>query len=166
MKRILILVIVLLSAQLIYGQQYFSYTKAINGIWGEWTGSGLQIKGKFSDLLAYRTGDHPSNFIFRLETSGMEKLFDQSKEAKAIRKKHLKENQWYELSGEITFYGTSDFESFINKFPNIYEGATTSTSNGGKVRVKVSIPPFKDKDGINILNILYNNSGLAISLRQ
>lgn len=165
MKRILFLALMLFLAQPGYSQSYFSYAKSINGVWGDWVGSGLRIKGRFSNLYAYRNSEHPSNFIFRLETPDIEKLFDQSKEAKAMRKKHLREDKQYEFDGEMTFYGGYVFRDFINVFPDIYVGATTITdSRWGKEKVKVIIPPFKDKNGIKTINVFYQGYALAISL--
>lgn len=164
MKRILFLALTLFIAQSAYTQSYFSYAKSINGVWGDWVGSGLRIKGSFSNLYAFRDGHHPSDFIFRLETPGIAILFDQSKEAKAMRKKHLKEDKRFEFDGEMTYYGDYFFKDFINQFPNIYTGATSITdSRWGKVKVKVIVPPFKDKNGIKTINVFYESSALAIS---
>lgn len=164
MKKLMLFIIVLCSVQLTFGQRNFTYGKRIDGIWGNWTGSGLVCKGDYKDLFVYRSNDHPSNYIFRLKISGMEKLFSSSKEDKKLRKEHLKENKWYEFEGELYFYGARIYKDFFSSFPNIYLGATSEPLNGGRVKVNIKVAPFKDKHGIQTYNINYDGLGLGIQL--
>lgn len=167
MKKIALIVLVTFFVQLTFGQKSnVRFNKAINGIWGEWNSSNLQATGKYDDLIVYTSGQHPSNYIFRLEVIGMKTLFSSSKEDKNLRKKHLKEDKAFEFEGEITFYGATTFKDFIKVFPfiNYGEGATSKPNNGSTAKVTVKIMPFKDKDGIRTYNIWHRDSGLALYL--
>lgn len=158
MKNIVILLFFISIVLTSKGQQgLFSYNKKINGYWGEsrtgYTDDYFSKTRKFNyllggqtnNLILYSTGDHPSNYIFKLTIFEAYELFDisKNKDMKKRVQNAYKKKEWFRYEGELEYYYNGSINNFINDFP-YSPGATSGKGVLKKEKVIVYVLGFKN----------------------
>ncbi len=181
-KKVLLLLIFICAIFLGKAQTQFSYSKFINGYWGNWEQSQLiqtngnksilmydyVISGDLSELIIYEKNNHPSKHIVKISSIEM-KQFINDKDFKKHVKDVIKQKKPLKFNGTIEYSDwwsdfdskggtTKDFDVFIDKFP-------TSFPVNRKRNEKVIINVFFGKKNEKILNVYFENDtkyGLAL----
>ncbi|QPH37899.1 hypothetical protein [Pedobacter endophyticus] len=164
MKKLLLLVLIAVSISA-FGQK-FSYSKRINGLWGNWETPSYNMfvykligtTDIYNEFIIYGAYDHPSKYILKVIMLGQVVETDKKK-----RKEAIKSGKWYEYPAMVEYYtaNMSDrFKDIINRWP--LDGYNTDFEKH-YVPATVTIPPYKDKP-VNY-NIWFEELGLAIQLK-
>ena len=173
MKRIIMFSTILLSciilsptkvvAQKHKGQ--FQYAISINGYWGDWKSSYIGVgiekfyfNGTINNFVIHSSEEHPSNYVMKVTINDYRLDTD-----KKSRKQRLKDNVYYEYEGTVEYYTEltfQDFGEYTHRWPYI----SWNTSKGKKHVAKaiIKIQPYKEYP--QILNIFFENYGVAISV--
>ena len=173
MKRIIMFSTILLSciilsptkvvAQKHKGQ--FQYAISINGYWGDWKSSYIGVgiekfyfNGAINHFVIHSSEEHPSNYVMKVTINDYRLDTD-----KKSRKQRLKDNVYYEYEGTVEYYTEltfQDFGEYTHRWPYI----SWNTSKGKKHVAKaiIKIQPYKEYP--QILNIFFENYGVAISV--
>ena len=168
-----------------FSQAMFSYSKHIDGFWGEWEQAYsytnydrsytvyYYLQGTYDDFVVYKNHEHPSNYIMRVKINGMNQYLKKSKENKRRKRRFEKNKADYEFSGtaEIIVAANSllgevsDLGTFIEKFPSTNVKATDKHSKKLTIPIKVYFEPFVGKPGTYNIS-LGSKKGLAIGIKD
>lgn len=169
MKKIILLILIFISINA-YGQRAFSYCKYIKGYWGEWQNSvsyssGEVLQGTYDEFIIYYKTYHPSEYILKVKINGL--VIESSKKEKARMKAAIKANTWYQYSGTVEYFTTSntDFKQQFALWPNgVIAPKATDTDARSNIRpATITIQPFKKNP--QVYNIWFDGYGIGIQLR-
>lgn len=166
--RIILFLFMISSCFKLCGQTVFSFAHLIDGYWGDWKKAynvnydqtytpHYLLMGDYTELIVYKRGDHPSNYIFKLKLEDSDAINSENKKLKKVLKKHFKEG--IQLKGSIEYY-IKTYTSISKSFPY---GLVGTTDEGSKITEKVTVKIFRNKRG-TVFNIFQNNSDKGIAI--
>lgn len=165
MKKILFFILFSILFTPVFCQNYFNYSKLINGYWGEWISSnpytyidgGYLMKGTYDEFIIYEYGKHPSQYVLKVKLFHM--AVDPNKKRK---KKRVKSNEWYEYQGSVEYFTVNEqekLESIIHKWPYTPDA---SVGKSHTVPATIKIQPYKKYP--EVYNIFFEDNGLGIHI--
>ena len=164
--RILIIVVFCFTTLNIFSQ--ISLAAHFDGYWTEWQHDSssypkLKIHGNYSGFIIYMISEGPWEYRFKFTIDNMS--FPDKKQ----RKKDVKNDKWYEFTGTVEYYVSTNYPTELSIFrkskgPLLCPKTLNTGLPAKKITSRATIKIAAFKNLPKVYNIWYDNVGFAIDL--